>query len=332
MSVHRPRKNRAFTLIELLVVIAIIGILVALLLPAVQFAREAARRMSCQNNLRQIGVAMHMYADVNKQLPPAICLGPGDFGQWSAQARILPFIEQANISNRINFNTTYAVQPDIIKQRIPIYMCPTESQDRPSTADGLQQYPLNYGANMGTWMIYQPTTPTFGIAGDGAFTVNEGVSLGAVTDGLSNTIAFSEVKAYQPIVKEAPVPGTTPPASPSVIGALGGSGDFDPRDGHVEWVEGRVHQTGFTVTFPPNTLVAYSTGSTAYDIDYTSAEEGEGMDPTYAAITSRSYHGGKIVNVLFLDGSVHSIASTVNGLTWRYLGSRQDNNVFSKEW
>lgn len=332
MPVSRVRTHRAFTLIELLVVIAVIGILVALLLPAVQFAREAARRMSCQNNLRQIGVALQMYADVNKQLPPAICLGPGDFGQWSAQARILPFIEQANVSNRINFNTTYAIQPDIIKQRIPIYLCPTESKDRPSMADGLQQYPLNYGANMGTWLIYQPTTPVLGLTGDGAFTVNEGVSLGAITDGLSNTIAFSEVKAYQPIVKEAPVPGTTAPTQPGVIGALGGSGDFDPQDGHIEWVEGRVHQTGFTVTFPPNTVVPYSTGNNAYDIDYTSAEEGESMDPTYAAITSRSSHGGKIVNVLMMDGSVHSNASTINALTWRYMGGRQDNNVFTKDW
>ena len=326
------KRRKAFTLIELLVVIAIIGILVALVLPAVQFAREAARRMSCQNNLRQIGLALHSYADVNKQLPPAICLGLGDFGQWSPQARLLPYIEQDIIATRINFGLSYDHFPEVVKLRVPIYMCPTESRDKPSSADGLQQYPINYGANMGTWFVYQPTSPTLGNGGDGVFTVNEGVSLAAITDGLSNTVAFSEVKAFQPIVKEAPVPSTTPPNSPDIIGALGGNGDFDPQNGHTEWVEGRVHQTGFTATFPPNTAVRYTVGNTTYDIDYTSAEEGESMSPTYAAITSRSYHGGKIVNVLFADSSVHAIPSTINGLTWRFLASRQDNNVVKVEW
>lgn len=312
--------RRGFTLVELLVVIAIIGILVGLLLPAVQAAREAARRAQCQNNLKQIGLAIHNYSDVNKSLPPTICIGPGDFGQWSAQARILPFLEQANLQSLINFSFPYNSQPAVPKTRVAVYLCPSETQDHPSLRDGLDQYPLNYACNQGVWLVFDPTSSQ---QSNGVFLPNVRNGFNAIADGLSNTVGFSEVKAFQPNLKEGTA-SAIPPASPSAIAGYGG--DFDPIDSHTEWVEGRVHQTGFTATFTPNTKVPYAAGGVTYDVDFTSAEEGESTDPTYAAVTSRSYHPG-IVQAMFMDGSVHSISSTINLTNWRGLCTRNGQEV-----
>ena len=91
------RGNKGFTLIELLVVIAIIAILMGLILPAVQQAREAARRVHCKNNLKQIGLALHNYQSTNSVFPPSICIGAAKGGTWSIHARILPFLDQANV-------------------------------------------------------------------------------------------------------------------------------------------------------------------------------------------------------------------------------------------
>ncbi len=319
---------RGFTLIELLVVIAIIAILIALLLPAVQAAREAARRTQCRNNLKQIGLALHNYHDVYNALPPSICmtLNGSEYGEWGPQARLLPFIEQANLRNLVDFSRTYKVQPDVVKTRISVYMCPSEVNDRASGADNLQQYPLNYGANLGTWFVYNPVN---GVGGDGAFFPNSKLMMRDFTDGTSSTIAFSEVKAFQPILKTGGTPPGTIPNDPSQVAVFGGS-NFEADNGHTEWVEGRVHQDGFTATFTPNRKVAYVSGGKTYDVDYTSEEEGDSTTSiTYAAVTTRSFHTGLVVSLL-MDGSVHSFSDNIDLGVWRNLSSRGDGNVIGE--
>ena len=126
----RLRGKFGFTLVELLVVIAVIGILVALLLPAVQAAREAARRMSCTNNLKQICLALHNYHDTYKVFPPSgIYPQAVTADSWSLQARILPFLEQANLQDLIDWNVSYALQTQVAQTRVPTYFCPSDPKD-----------------------------------------------------------------------------------------------------------------------------------------------------------------------------------------------------------
>ena len=148
MTRYRFWSNRrpAFTLVELLVVIAIIGILVALLLPAVQAAREAARRMQCSNNLKQLGLAFHNYHDVFKVLPyGSAWWGPsGRFGDnrgWCWNAMILPFIEQSAVHAKINFSDyvpTLVHQQQVLRNPIPVAKCPF---DFPCESGGKQPKP-----------------------------------------------------------------------------------------------------------------------------------------------------------------------------------------------
>jgi prepilin-type N-terminal cleavage/methylation domain-containing protein len=323
--VRSPR--RGFTLVELLVVIAIIGILIALLLPAVQAAREAARRTQCKNNLKQIGLALHNYHSSYNSFPPSMCMNfnGNPWGEWGPQARLLAFMEQANLNNLIDFSLPYSSPQNLaaIAFRVPAFICPSEVNDHPSQPHGPSepQYPLNYGANMGTWMVYNPTTRS---SGNGAFTINRGTAMRDFTDGTSNTIAFGEVKAFQPVLKGSGGAPAAPPANASQVAGFGGS--LEPKDGHTEWVEGRVHQDGFTTTLPPNVPAFYTSGGATYSADYTSGEEGETTSITYAAVTSRSYHPG-VVNCLLIDGSVRSASDTIQLQIWRRLGARNDGQV-----
>src|SRR5262249_37612990 len=180
-----------FTLIELLVVIAIISILIGLLLPAVEKVRDAAARAKCQNNLKQIGLAMHSYMDVNNGLPPnGVFVYTGSAvvqtSPWSAISRILPFIEQENLFRGIDFNQSYSTQPGITSKRVATYICPAEANDKGSGSDpiyGNKNWTLNYAVNLGSWAVL--TNKVTGMQGsDGAFSPNRGFRPGDFTDGM----------------------------------------------------------------------------------------------------------------------------------------------------
>jgi prepilin-type N-terminal cleavage/methylation domain-containing protein len=324
-------RRSAFTLVELLVVIAVIGILIGLLLPAVQAAREAARRMSCGNNVKQIGLALHVYHDAFRRLPPGgYYRRDGVSTTWSLQSRLLPFIEQGNLQNLIDWNRSYNEQGQVARVRVPVYLCPSEINDRvrpaPTPADPLfAHYPLSYGGNFGEWFVFSPVSQQ---GGSGLFYPNSQLSLASITDGASQTLAFAEVKAYTPYFRDGGNPsglGYSAPTTAAAVLALGGS--FQSQSGHTEWSDARIHQTGFTTTFPPNTKLLYVNGGVSYDVDFNSSREGASITlPTYASVTARSYHPSG-VQTLRADGSVHFVAGTLDSLVWKSLGTRNGGEI-----
>jgi len=330
------RRPRGFTLIELLVVIAIIAVLIALLLPAVQQAREAARRTQCKNNLKQLGLALHNYHETFTVFPPSGVVNPAITSQqpWSAQAFILPYLDGSTVYNRIDFSLGYhhptntSAYPPFgpAGTRVPVLICPSEINDRARTnaSGAVEHYPLNYAINMGRYFIYDPAT---GQGGSGAFMPNGRTNSGSFTDGMSNTLAMAEVKAYTPRFHDAAGVPTEPTSPAAVSGGYTSGGGFSATSGHTEWVCGRAIHNGFTTVFTPNTRVIHASGGVNYDIDVSSNREGtHTTNPTYGIITARSYHVG-IVHAMLMDGSVRSISENISIDVWRNLATRNGGEV-----
>jgi prepilin-type N-terminal cleavage/methylation domain-containing protein len=318
-----PLRRRGFTLVELLVVIAIIGILIALMLPAVNSARGAARRIACINKLRQIGLAVNNYESAQGDYPRSWDSGGG----WSIQARLLPYLEEAALEEHIDYSQPYSAvsiggQIPVSGVRIDIYLCPAEPQDRLRVSGEDLYYPLNYGMNLGVWFVWDPVT---GQGGEGAFVANRELKAGAFRDGLSKTMCAAEVRAYNPYFRDLNREGEIPiPSSPR---DLDFGGQFKANSGHTEWVDGRVHQSGFTTAFGPNAQVEYTDGSTVYNVDWTNAREGKSNTArTYSAVTARSYHEG-IVNVVRLDGSASAVSDAIDLTIWRAVSTRAGREI-----
>lgn len=362
----RLAKRNAFTLIELLVVIAIIGILVALLLPALNAVKQAAMRTQCQSNMRQMGMAMISYAETIGCLPPAMVLIPDKYNTnqgkpianaWSAQTRILPFLDSKNQYDMINFDVSYdkkdgsgvRINGQATSINIGIIQCPSDvNGDRNRT--GSASISVSYAVNRGGWYIFGGISPTDNPSDPNykaipnptsPFYVNSSVRLSDITDGSSKTMLVSEVKIYTAAMKKctdmvfAPinpnVPVPDPSALPSSIPQYQGcAGGAIGTSSHTEWMDGQAFETGFTTAWTPNTQTGGKDSNGVYsDIDLVGVTEKNG-GPTFGAITARSYHSGG-VNVFFADGSVQFISNGINGNTWRALGTIAENEVTNFE-
>ncbi len=336
---HSNRHRRGFTLVELLVVIAIIGVLVALLLPAIQAAREAARRNQCANNLKQLGLGILNYESAHKKLPPSANVDlsvstTANNGSWGVHGRIMDYLEQSNLKNLVDVETAWDNQQAISGVKIDVFQCPTDSKSleiRDAGGGRPLLYPLNYGFNMGTWFIFNPLTLE---SGDGAFYPNSNLPLAQFTDGTSNTLLTAEVKAWTPYTRNGgsppeEAPDTAEEASTLVASVADSSNIKDT--GHTEWPDGRVHHTGFTATLTPNTLVPFTLNGQIVDADYNSWQEGKNGSagsPTYAIVTARSFHPGQ-VQVGLVDGSVQGMNDDIDLVTWRALATRAGDEVLN---
>lgn len=332
------RRKRGFTLIELLVVIAIIAILIALLLPAIQQAREAARRTQCKNNLKQLGIAIHNYHTTVGLIPPGAAVDlsvsvTGNNGSWGVHGRILPFLEQGNVYKNVDLTTAWDFQQAIHSLRVPVYYCPSDPYSKRKRDPGkgkVHLYPTNYGFNYGTWFVFDPRT---GNGGNGAFYPNSGLGMSDFLDGTSQTMLTAEVKAWTPYTRNGGPGDTSVPRNADDVRAAAAMGSQFKVTGHTEWPDGRVHHTGFTTALTPNTYVPFIHDGEEYDIDYNSWQEGRNGiagSPTYAAITSRSFHPG-IVQVGLMDGSVQAIAEEIDLQVWRALGTRYGREILNED-
>jgi len=324
------KRSLGFTLVELLVVIAIIGVLVALLLPAVQAAREAARRLSCTNNLKQFGLALQNYHSTNERFPfgaqgvnPVNMSYDGTGGpRTSFYTYLLPYVEQSVVFDQYDFSRNVQAQPPAIQQilRQPYQTFRCASDESVFFEQGVYSgYKTNYGVNWGPWSydcqharVVNPTVTVRGCPGTtnssqlgptAPFWVQFGAKIGQITDGSSNTLAMMEMIQ----VPEAPA-----------------DGEFDRRA--RPWNDdGGCYQV--MTRFAPNSDnkdISRCTDSPEYPCSNNTSGSAGGRRSHQ--LVSRSRHPGG-VNALLCDGSVHFISDSVDLTNWRALGTISEGDL-----
>ena len=319
--------RRGFTLIELLVVIAIIAILIALLLPAVQQAREAARRSQCKNNFKQIGLALHNYHDTHQTFPMGahrkdnrpMCSGSNHWGasrtMWGAY--LLPFLDQAALYNQINWSggydascsssttaTSYPENTDVRRQELPAFRCPSDPGDRSLT--GQDYAPTNYVACLSNDGLNSIWANGNELRNDGESVLfcNSKTLMRDIIDGTSNTIVVSEIKVGNDLQYADTHTGTDDCTQ---------AGTTTRNYTGMSWFYQAYAVTmGFSTSIGPNSAEVDCAGY---------SESGRNA--------ARSYHTGG-VHILLADGAVRFVSDNINLLTWQNLGKKADRNVIGE--
>lgn len=321
-SYSRSVSRRAFTLVELLVVIAIIGILIGMLLPAVQQVREAARRTQCANNIRQLTLASHNHESAFMYFPSPAA---GSLEGYSLIAKTLPFVEQANLHSQIDFDedllqgvpwnpTINPFYETLVGQQVGVLECPSENGDPMLTENGATWAGSNYFGNSGTatGVLYVTSQPT-----DGVFWRGSRIGFGELSDGSSNTAFFTETRfglrgdATTELVDAQTQMARVSGGAPGSISAEDLVNQAPTRfEGRRagQWIRNLPYQGMVNAFFPPNSNLP----DVAFHGDFMSA--------------ARSNHLGG-VNVSRCDGSVSYITGDINLQTWRDFFDRNDGQV-----
>ncbi len=289
------RHDRAFTLVELLVSLAIIGVLVALLLPAVQSAREAARRMQCRNNLRQMGIALHNYHGTNGSFPSGV-VAP-TCALWSGL--LLPQLEQQPLYDTIEWNGQWN-QDDSPNARacavlLPVFRCPSAGvPDHLDTAGMPNRVPCTYLACASGTLSRESSDPRIGLRNDGVFYVDSAIRIGEIGDGTSNTVAVGEALCRFDILARD-------------VTTL------------VQWVD-HWYIGSPEVYRSPYTEVSEALGSTAVTINIVfNGDVNIYIDEKELCFSSNH---SNTAQVLFCDGHTDVFSATVDSGIWRALGTR----------